>query len=370
VESEPDYDIEESPEVLEEDDPIDWVGAHKRVVFQAIDYHLGSLADQAVSGDLDLQPQYQRRLRWSPDRKSRLIESCLMNVPIPPIFLSEEKDGTYAVIDGKQRITAITDFLRHGMPLTGLKFYSHLNGKTVEELPEADRKFVSNRIALRAIIVLEQSPPEIRLETFQRLNTGGIQLNAQEIRNIAFRGPLNDLIMELSEVPKFHDLLKIKDPKTSAIHQQMRDAELVLRFLAFRTSWKSFDGSIKRHMDTFMAQNQAMNEADLTTIRTEFHRVLDVVEAGFGEHAFARFQATRGQWRRQVVAAVYDAEMLAAQNFDLADVKPRRDDIIEATRKMFGTKRFQESTEAATNATKAFEYRIGAMDRLLRRATK
>lgn len=363
-------DIEEPDEVLEQDVSTNWVGAHKKVVFSAIDYNLKDLAEQAASGELDLQPQYQRRLRWSQERKSRLIESFLMNVPVPPLFLSEEPDGKYAVIDGKQRIIAIADFLNGAMALKGLRYYSDLNDLTYDELPPTEQSFLSRRIPLRAVIILEQSPDEIRLETFQRLNTGGVQLNAQEIRNIAFRGPLNDLIMSLSEEPLFHRLLKIKEPEHSAMHQQMRDAELVLRFLAFRKSWKSFDGSIKGHMDAFMAGNRDLSEDAIDNLRSEFLRVLSVIDGAFGDHAFARYQPDRGQWRHQVVAALYDAQMLAAQNYTLPALAKNSDAVVDGLKKLFAQKKFRDATEAATNATTAFRYRVAAVDRLLKRHSK
>lgn len=360
-------DIEESSDVLEEDTAPGWVGQHKRVLSNAIDYTLNDLAEQAVSGELDLQPSYQRRHRWNDARKSRLIESFLMNVPVPPVFLSEEPDGVYAVIDGKQRITAIADFLERGLVLKGLTHYTDLNGSTFNELSRDEQRFLSRRIRLRAVIVLAQSPPEIKLQTFQRLNTGGVQLNAQEIRNIAFRGPLNDLIMKLSVAPGFHKMLGIKDKERSAIHQQMRDAELVLRFLAFREDWTSFKGSIKGQMDSYMETHRSASAALLQDLEAEFLRTLDVVQCAFGENAFERWQPEKQRWRHQVVAALYDAEMLAAQSFERRQLDGKRNEIISGLQGLFRTKKFREATEAATNARKAFEYRVTAVRRLLNR---
>lgn len=364
------HDIEESDEVLEADDEPKWVAEHRKVIFSAVDYNLKDLAEQAEAGELDLQPQYQRRLRWSNDRKSQLIESFLMNVPIPPIFLSEERNGVYAVIDGKQRITAIKDFISDNLELTGLQYYSSLNGSTISSLPATERNFLARRIPLRAVIILDQSPEEIRLETFRRLNTGGVSLNAQEIRNIAFRGPLNDLVMELSEDSRFHKMLKIKDPAKSAVHQQMRDAELVLRFLAFHGTWKSFDGSIKGHMDSYMQSNRDASPPEIRTLRSLFDETLDVVESAFGEHAYTRYQSDRGNWRNQVVAAVYDAQMLAAPGKNASRLAQRQDDVVNATKALFGKQKFREATEAATNAKSAFEYRITEMGKLLDRFSK
>lgn len=363
-------DIEESEAELDEDEPIQWVRAHKQVVFSAIDYNLEQIADQAISGDFDLQPQYQRRLRWTPDRKSRLIESFLMNVPIPPIYLSEEPDGRYAVIDGKQRITAIAEFLNGDLALTGLWYYTHLEGKRIGDLDKKERDFLTKRIALRAVIILEQSPSEIKLQTYRRLNTGGVHLNAQEIRNIAFRGPLNDLIMELSEKPRFHRLLHIRDRTKSTMYQHMRDAELVLRFLAFRESWRAFEGSVKGHMDSYMERNRNADAETLESLRQAFQQALDVVEAAFGDHAFQRWQPDKRRWRRPVVAALYDAEMIGSIGFDPDQLAAKQDDIIAGLQKLFTTKRFREATEAATNAKSALTYRIDAIHKLLRQVTR
>ncbi len=362
-------DIEESAELLEEEGRSpDWIGEHKRVLSSAIDYTLKDLAEQATSGELDLQSAYQRRHRWNIQRKSRLIESLLMSVPIPPIFLSEEEDGTYAVIDGKQRITAIADFLERGLSLKGLTSYTDLNGTTFDQLSRDEQRFLSKRIRLRAVIILPQSPAEIKLQTFQRLNTGGVQLNAQEIRNIAFRGPLNDLIMDISSDTHFHRMLGIRDKRRSALHQQMRDAELVLRFFAFRDDWKSFAGSIKGHMDGFMETNREATSERLEELKDEFLRTLEVVHCAFGQHAFQRWQPRpKRRWRRQVVAALYDAQMLAAQKFELTQLDGKCEDVLAGLQRLFNTKKFREATEAATNARKAFEYRIQATHRLLKR---
>lgn len=358
-------DIEETAEELEFDTEPKWISEHKKVLFTPIDYTLNALAEQVISGELDLQPQYQRRLRWNDSRKSQLIESFLMNVPVPPVFLSEEEGGVYAVIDGKQRITAITDFLTGELELGGLTFYPDLNGKRFENLATSEQNFLKSRIPLRAIIILDRSPEDIKLETFRRVNTGGVPLNAQEIRNIAFRGALNDLIMELSELSHFHRLLGIKDKSRSAIHQHMRDAELVLRFLAFRKTWKQFAGSIKGHMDGFMEENRNLSKKELANLRGEFVRVLEVVDAAFGDRAFRRWKPETDRWRSQVVAAIYDAQMLAAQDFKVEQVEGKQDLLMGGLQALFQEDDFRESTEAATNAKKAFEYRIRAVRGLM-----
>ena len=245
-------DIEESEEVLDsnEGDPVNfWEKKQKELVTSTVDYNLGTLADLVNSKAIDLSPEYQRRFRWDDTKKSRLIESFLMNVPVPPIFLNEDTYGQYSVIDGKQRLQAITEFFQGRLQLKGLKIFYDVNGATYYDLPAPLQTVIKTRPTLRSIIILRQSDVDIKFEVFQRLNTGGVQLNPQEIRNSTYPGPLNNMILELSVNKKFHALLGIRNREKSAIYKEMRDAELVLRYLTFKDTWQSFSGGMKRYMD-------------------------------------------------------------------------------------------------------------------------
>jgi hypothetical protein len=176
-----------------------WEEKQRELVTSVVDYNLKTLSDLVTSSEINLSPGYQRRSRWDDARKSRLIESFLMNVPVPPIFLNEDKYGEYSVIDGKQRLIAINDFLRGRLVLNGLQIFSDINGKSYDDLPPRLQTVIRTRPTLRAIIILRQSDEDIKFEVFQRLNTGGVSLNPQEIRNSAYPGPLNDFILEISE---------------------------------------------------------------------------------------------------------------------------------------------------------------------------
>jgi hypothetical protein len=213
-------DIEESEDILDstEGDPIDfWAKKQRELVTSVVDYNLGTLAQLVSDNTIDVSPKYQRRFRWDEERQSRLIESFLMNVPVPPIFLNEDRYGEYSVIDGKQRLLAIKEFFRGKLELTGLNVFHDINHKTFDDLPVKLQSVMKTRPTLRAIIILRQSDEDVKFEVFQRLNTGGVKLNPQEIRNSAYPGELNDLVLELSEDKQFHKLLGIKNKNKSAI---------------------------------------------------------------------------------------------------------------------------------------------------------
>ncbi len=361
-------DIEETDLILDsyEGDPVNfWEEKQKELVTSVVDYNLGTLADLVVEENIDISPKYQRRFRWDDTKKSRLIESFLMNVPVPPVFLNEDAYGKYSVIDGKQRLTAITEFLRGRLRLKNLEVFSDINGLTFDELPPALRNVVRTRPTLRAVIILRQSDPDVKFEVFKRLNTGGVTLNPQEIRNSTYPGPLNDLILDLSEDKLFHRLLGIKKKQYSAIYQEMRDAELVLRFFTFRKTWETFRGGMKRHMDRFIAENQYMEKAKLEELKEDFLKTIKVVSACFGEYAFRRWIPERGFWRQQVLAALFDAQMFACRGRDPETFALKHHEIIEEFKKLFEDSNFRRSIDAATNAPGSFRSRIHITSQLL-----
>lgn len=168
--------------------------AQDRLVLQSSDLSLETLAAMVDSSAIDIRPHYQRRDRWSPEKQSALIESFLLNIPVPPLYLAEDDFGTYSVIDGKQRLTAVRSFMRDEVALVDLETFSQLDGAKFSDLPRELANALQIRPYLRVVTLLKQSDPDLKYEVFQRLNTGGEKLNAQEIRNVAFHGSLNDLI--------------------------------------------------------------------------------------------------------------------------------------------------------------------------------
>jgi hypothetical protein len=218
---------------------------------------------------------------------------------------------------------------------------------------------------LRAIIILKQSDRDIKYEVFQRLNTGGAHLNSQEIRNNAFHGSLNSLIMELSDSRFFHNALGIRSKHRSAIYQQMRDAELVLRFFTFKDEWETFTGGLRNAMDAFMEVHRNASTEQLAELKTKFNNTIKVVTSVFGEHSFQRWMPDRHDWRRQVVASLYDAEMFAFQYFTEEELQPHIGTIISNFQELFSDDGFRRSIDAATNSSTFFKERIRAVKGLI-----
>ena len=169
------------------------------------------------------------------------------------------------------------------------------------------------------------------------------------------------MILELSVNPTFHSLLGIKNRQKSAIYKEMRDAELVLRFLTFRDTWETFRGGVMRHLDSFMAKNQKPPEHYLQEAKSDFLNTLKAVKSGLDGHAFQRWVPGKGQWRQQVLASLFDAEMFAMRGLDPERVASRRTRLVAEVQSLFSDADFRKSIDAATNTPQLLKSRIRAM---------
>ncbi len=360
-------DIEEIDDYNEKNF-VDFLNKKQReLITSTIDYNLESLSQLITKKIIDLAPKYQRRFRWDDGRKSKLIESFLMNVPIPPIFLNEDDYGKYSVIDGKQRLSAVNDYLTGKLVLNNLEIFKDLNGLNFFDLPNEFQNSLKIRANIRAIIILRQSDKDIKYEVFQRLNTGGVKLNAQEIRNSAFPGILNDQILELSVSRGFHKMLGIKSKTKSKIFQEMKDAELVLRFFALKDYWSKYAGGLKNTLDSFLDDNQSMPEKDVDKLVNQFKENLEKVTIVFGlDGAFRRWMPQTGKWKQKVSAPLFDAQMFACFGHDKNKLEKSKQEILIDYKNLFlEDQEFLQSIESSTAIPRRFIYRINKINGII-----
>ena len=225
--------IYEDEKTIHDVDPEEGPRLGTRLFTQPYDLVTTSLLDQIKNGTIQLRqlsdrPKFQRWYVW-PDRlASRLIESILMNVPIPPCYLAQDNEFKLDVIDGQQRIYSIHRFLDNQFRLRNLEVVTSLNNYYFHQLPATIRRKILT-YTLRCVIVTNDSDPEIRFEVFERLNTSTVPLNSQELRNSVSRGPLIDLLGVLAQDKSWLSILRRKRPDS-----RMRGEELILRFFAFQ----------------------------------------------------------------------------------------------------------------------------------------
>jgi len=339
--------------------------AQTKLVIQTADLPLGTLADMVGNGSIDLQPLFQRRERWNAEKQSALIESFLLNVPVPPIYLSEEKDGTYTAIDGKQRLRAIADFMNGNFALTKLERLKSAEGFKFAALPSEITNALRLRPFLRVVTLLKQSDQLLKYEVFLRLNRGGEPLNAQEIRNVGFRGHLNDAIYAAAKAPFLRNRLKIDSDKSTA-YRDMSDAEYVLRYITLRDRVNKFSGSLVGEMDSFMRAHQDISEAEAGEIVSQFTETLSRCEQIWGGIAFRRPEGTA--WRDQTLAGMFDAQMVAAGTLTPAQLESavqQKQAVIARTRALFSDTEFDKAVRTGTNTPARIRYRVQEMTKAL-----
>lgn len=338
--------------------------AEDDLIVQSSELALMNIASLAETGALDLSPRFQRRNRWNRERQSKLIESFVMNAPVPPVYLAEEQRGRFAVIDGKQRLTAIAQFLSNEFRLQGLSFRTDLEGRYFTELGPTVQSTLAMR-PLRVVTVMRQTPDWVKYEVFLRLNTGGQPLNAQEVRNVAFPGLLNDAIQEVSSHPFLRQQLKIKNDSSPA-YADMSDVEFVLRFLAMSEYWLEFRGNLREALDQFMLQRGDAGERETSALAFRFVSALEACHGIWGDDAFKRFDGV--QWRDQMLGGVYDAQMVAVDLVGPDQVQRalrQRDAARAGMARLFADEAFDAAVRTATNTPSRVRYRIERVANLL-----
>jgi len=210
---------------------------------------------------------------------------------------------------------------------------------------------------IRVTTLLRQSNEELKHEVFLRLNTGGEILNAQEIRNVAYGGPLNDLVYELAENAFLRRQFKIVPPSSPAF-RQMTDAEFVLRFFALAERWKTFKGELKLELDDFMLRHRFMDEGELRRLSSTFTQSIKTVEEIWGAGAFKR------PGRDQALAGLFDAQMIAVSEISRvrrAALIAQRETVQHATSDLFGSRDFDEAVRQGTNTPSRLRLRSQRM---------
>lgn len=326
------------------------------LVIQQSDLSLKSVSDMVENGAIDISPKYQRRERWDIKKESDLIESFLLNIPVPPIYLAEDEYGTYSVIDGKQRITAIRKFLTGNLKLQKLEKFSDLDGFIFSDLPTPLKNALSIRPYLRVVTLLKQSNNDLKHEVFLRLNKAGVALNSQEIRNVAFRGKFNDLLFDLSNGDAFSEILK-SDDKKSKTYREMIDVQYVLRFFTVKSSWRNFPGNMDVAMDFFMKNNYKSNEDKVNIFRSDFERAFNACLEIWGDDCFKRPDSSK-----RVLQGFYDIQMVCLSllnDIELDNIIQNKAQVKNALRNELETNpEFNESVTQFTSNPKAVEYRI------------
>lgn len=313
-----DADDESYPPELDADDALEkkYAKQMRQIHPQKIELPISTLKAM-VEDQIGLNPDFQRRDRWDTKKQSRFVESIIMNVPVPPVFLGEDRYGSYVVLDGRQRLTAIYEFLRGSYALEKLEVWKELNGMRFTDLEDKGLAPTIKRRFIPAVLLLRESSPEVKYDVFDRLNTGGVPLNTMEIRNAVFQGKFNRVLHKLSDEPVFRELWGIPldnaDRKSNTLYSQMKDIELVLRFFALKEPAKirrSFKWWLGHYLDSRNQEAEVNPEAgEYEPDKQSFFRAINSIKRVFGvDDAFCRPDDTD---KKSKSAPLSDAVMVA-----------------------------------------------------------
>lgn len=269
-----------------------------------------------------VKPELQRMYVWDRAEASRFIDSLLLGLPVPSIFLAQTQDEKLLIIDGYQRIMTVYDFVRgifskdgKGFSLSrSEKINSRWRGKSFVELSDAEQRRVRNT-TIHAIIFSQQQPGEedtSLFQVFERINTSGRTLLPQEIRNCAAQGSLNSLLFSLNGYGPWRDLFGLKDADS-----RMRDMEYILRFFALTSKAYLSDTrekiSLRRFLDLYMKANANAAQNQLDELRERFTAAIDLVTSAYGPNAFHNISPTDSEkFVPKFSPTIFDSTLIAA----------------------------------------------------------
>lgn len=332
-----------------------------RIVTEQARYPLSSIKEMFSNKDYILNPDFQRRHRWDTAKQSKLIESFIINVPIPPIFLYEKDYSVYEVMDGLQRITAIKEFYEDKYALEKLEIWPELNGKRYTELPEQIRKGIDRRY-ISSIILLKETAKDQRTATalkqlvFSRINSGGAKLEDQEYRNALYPGVFNSLLVELSRNSTFCEIFDIPqssededldrdiislDLRENSKYKTMKDVETVLRFFAMRQidSWEGT--TLSKFLDLFIKCANNLPQNVIQYYKELFEQTIQFAYDIYGEQTFCMWKKSSNRnsyrWTKRAATVIYDPLMVVlSENLeDKHHFIINKDKIIKDTQKLF-----------------------------------
>jgi hypothetical protein len=341
------------PSDISAQEEVDFPPAERKVITQSYDLSVSTILDQWDNEQLIL-PRIQREYVWDNPRASRLVESLLLNIPIPVLYFAEDDDARWEIIDGHQRIVSVVRYLKNEFALSSLDVLGHHNRLRFHQLPDREQRFLKTR-QMRAVVISPESHPNMKFEVFERLNTGAIVLNAQELRNSLYRGDFNELLHALVHDSDFRACIGGTNPR-----KRMVDEEFILRFFALREGLSDYRPPLKRFLNTYMRDRRNPDEETLAEMRELFEWTVLRVRTVFEEKAFRKLDRRGHVTERAPNRALFDAQMLAFSWTDTEEVEEKRADIAKAFRGLYADSAFDDAISLATGDRSRTLFRVRA----------
>lgn len=278
----------------------------RKLITETYDFTVSTI-NEYINNEHIVIPNFQRGYVWNRAQASRLIESLIIQCPIPVVYLSQNSDETLSVIDGNQRLTSISLFLNDGFPLTGLSTYPELDGLIFSELDPRFQRHIINR-TIRCIAILKETHPQIKFDVFERLNTGSVRLNPQELRHGIYNGTLMTKVEQLAKGTLFKKLTSTSNDN------RMKGDELVLRYFALLERFTSYAKPMSVFLNKYSEDNRLMSVDNVERLANNFSSNLNKCHFLYGDYAFKTFDENKK--RLKANTALFEAQMLSMNNIN------------------------------------------------------
>lgn len=341
----------------------------KKIRITTNTYTIRELFSQIGEGDLDLAPDFQRSFVWDVKKQVRLIESILLGIPLPAFYFNQDELGKFQVIDGVQRLTTVKLFMLDEVSLkeAHLEYLKDLQGNCYSSLDGViKRRFSGTQIV--AHVIEPQTPDEVKYDIFNRVNTGGSPLTAQEIRHCMGKSVSRDFLKSLVESEEFDDATNYvfwsrdNDGNKIRNNRRMADREMALRFCAFKT-WTIQDYEKSSSLDGFLLEfTRSIDRGDISQnqlddLRLSFKRAMQNSWLILGDAAFRRWPLGADR-RGPINRAIFESQALALADHDYTDISKFSEEIKTAFRQLFSEVEYDNAVRAGTGDPRRVERRI------------
>ena len=328
------------------------------------------------NSEIDIHPDFQRFFRWSDHQKSTFIESILLGIPIPPIFVSQRDDGVWDVVDGVQRLSTIYEFVgilkkdeaqnnTQPVPLQKTTYLASLEGKKWDDPNDRDNSFTQaqrlliKRSKIAVNIVQKESDEMIKYELFQRLNTGGSVATPQEVRNcilLMLNKDLYHLMRSLADYEPFKKCTALSD----RLYEEQYDMELVLRFILLfdkdDISVKKLGGDVHVFLTETMRKVASNKELDYHHIETAFKTTFDLLDETIGEDSFKKYKPEQDRFLGGFLLSAYEVVALGI-GYNYKHL-PQKNLISDKIKGIWSHETYQTRSGGGFNATRRLPYLI------------
>lgn len=310
-----------------------------------------------------IDPEFQRNFVWKLSQERELIESVLMGIPLPVVYMFEEKDGKKQVVDGRQRITSITRFLNNKFSIEDLKMTPKFNGKKFKDLEPIYQGKIE-RYQIHAYVIEPPTSERVKYDIFDRVNRGGTTLNNQEMRNALYLGKATKLLKKLSTTDEFK-----KATGSSIKSDRMKDQYIILRFLAFYLQkTKQFKIEYKSDIDDFLAEAMKfinlLSEEEINSLSNTFIVSMKRIFKILGQNAF-RFDAySKDGYRRPINMPLFEAltYFFAIIEIEQLDAKSLEIQLVALKKDFDESGYFSNRVDSSISV----DYRFGEVEKLIK----